>query len=549
MYLCLDGLSLDRHKLFCKKLIKLPFRFTKAYEQSLVFQKAVSRVTEESGPLHMAFHMLQCIYTVYKNLLLLFQNIVDWKKLKPTKVSDNFRLCESLCFMCYEEVFRFLFHHYIQHFLGTNEGMGMLRYISDSNLIAMRLCRGFMVYVDEKSKTTTDDRWEYLIRFFKMVTWFKRYKESMSAGDAVGMEFIESRFCGIFLLLDKHNYVEIVLSQIERKYHELDYHNLQELRCNVACRYKQNQDDGRIYSLHVLDDLMENVNMWVKALPIGDNEDSWVLHSPNVTLAHKCILFEKEEYKKGRIDFDDAMNNKVYDTINVADVNSIEPRKVIEKCRLFEFIMKFFGNESDNRKFEMKEANVVIANLTTQLKITVEKPKHTNDDLNQCMDNINNLHNIESLEYSEDRNDVDETYSRHGNVIDTRNPIDNCDMTVDNFESEVTSDNEDGDHNDRYDEGVRNNQKNDCHKYALLDIVQLGEDKMLSTDIQSIRLNKKRRNDRHESFILNLYNSILSPNNELQQKLNVLQSNNTQMSSSTIPDYRRDFRSLFMGLN
>ena len=124
MYLRLDGLSLDRHKLFFKKLIKLPFRFTKAYEQSLVFQKAVSRVTEESGPLHMAFHMLQCIYTVYKNLLLLFQSIVDWKKLKPTKVSDNFRLCESLCFMCYEEVFRFLFHHYIQYFLGTNEGIG-----------------------------------------------------------------------------------------------------------------------------------------------------------------------------------------------------------------------------------------------------------------------------------------------------------------------------------------------------------------------------------------------------------------------------------------
>ena len=161
------------------------------------------------------------------------------------------------------------------------------------------------------------------------------------------------------------------------------------------------------------------------------------------------------------------------------------------------------------------------------------------------MDNINNLHNIERLEYSEDRNDVDETYSRRRNVIDTRNPIDNCDMTVDNFESEVTSDNEDEDHNDRYNDVVRNKQTNDCHKYALLDIIQLGEDKMLSTDIQSIRLNKKRRNDRHESFILNLYNSILSPNNELQQKLNVLQSNNTQMSSSTIPDYRREFRSLF----
>ena len=42
-------------------------------------------------------------------------------------------------------------------------------------------------------------------------------------GDRVMLESIEIRFCGIFLLLKKYNYVEIVLSQMERKYKASNY--------------------------------------------------------------------------------------------------------------------------------------------------------------------------------------------------------------------------------------------------------------------------------------------------------------------------------------
>ena len=69
LYLCMDGLSLDRHRSFQRKLTNLPFLFDKAFRQCIIFQRGFSRVVEISGPLHIAFHMLQSIFIVYKDMM------------------------------------------------------------------------------------------------------------------------------------------------------------------------------------------------------------------------------------------------------------------------------------------------------------------------------------------------------------------------------------------------------------------------------------------------------------------------------------------------
>ena len=58
MYLCLDGLSLDRHRSFQKRLTKLPVSFKQAYRQGLIFRKALEEVIKMTGPLHKVFHLL-----------------------------------------------------------------------------------------------------------------------------------------------------------------------------------------------------------------------------------------------------------------------------------------------------------------------------------------------------------------------------------------------------------------------------------------------------------------------------------------------------------
>ena len=80
MFLCINGLSLDGRRHFQKKLSSnVKLSFTKAFRQSIIFQKALSCVKEVNGPLHMAFHMLQTIYTVFGTMLKWGQIIVDWK--------------------------------------------------------------------------------------------------------------------------------------------------------------------------------------------------------------------------------------------------------------------------------------------------------------------------------------------------------------------------------------------------------------------------------------------------------------------------------------
>ena len=58
VYLCMDGLSLNRHKPFQRKLTNLSYSYDKVFKQSLIFQKALTRVVDMLGLLHIVFHVL-----------------------------------------------------------------------------------------------------------------------------------------------------------------------------------------------------------------------------------------------------------------------------------------------------------------------------------------------------------------------------------------------------------------------------------------------------------------------------------------------------------
>ena len=70
-------------------------------------------------------------------------------------------------------------------------------------------------------------------------------------------------------------------------------------------------EDMQNAPLHVLDETMENVNMWCKKLPLNNNAESWKLHSPNIMCAHQCMNFERQEYMKHRLNYETMSTNKV----------------------------------------------------------------------------------------------------------------------------------------------------------------------------------------------------------------------------------------------
>lgn len=126
--------------------------------------------------------------------------------------------------LIHEETFRLLLHIYVA------EDASVLKEIEDGNELSAIIAKNFCEYLQRKCKTTKDQRLLYIMRFYLLTLWYKRYKISMNSGDAVAMEYIEVEFCPVFFILDKSKYVEVVLLQIERKYHSI-IRRIENTRC------------------------------------------------------------------------------------------------------------------------------------------------------------------------------------------------------------------------------------------------------------------------------------------------------------------------------
>ena len=83
-----DGLSLDRFRHLIKKLTNLPLSFCPAFKQGLIFQKPLDRVVEVNVLFHMAFNMLQCVYNIYRTFMTWYTQVLKWKRIKMSAISD-----------------------------------------------------------------------------------------------------------------------------------------------------------------------------------------------------------------------------------------------------------------------------------------------------------------------------------------------------------------------------------------------------------------------------------------------------------------------------
>ena len=86
MFLFVDELSLDCFCHLVKTLTNLPLSFGPAFQQGLIFQKAMEQIVEVNGTLHMVFHILQTIYTVYKPFMLWCIDVIKWERIKISQI-------------------------------------------------------------------------------------------------------------------------------------------------------------------------------------------------------------------------------------------------------------------------------------------------------------------------------------------------------------------------------------------------------------------------------------------------------------------------------
>ena len=166
-------------------MINQPISFSNEYEQKITFKKALCRVTEIPGPLHMAFHMCQCLYIIYGDFLRHCQKIVGWKKLNYLKVSESFRLCKALLFLALEEAERLMWDIYIQ-----DQSTTILEKISvyPEKAFCVWLAHGFSKFLEDVLSKSTDERRKLLASYIIAVTEFKMFCESIRVGDRLYQE-------------------------------------------------------------------------------------------------------------------------------------------------------------------------------------------------------------------------------------------------------------------------------------------------------------------------------------------------------------------------
>ena len=140
------------------------------------------------------------------------------------------------------------------------------------------------------------------------------------------------------------------------------------------------------------------------------------------------------------------------------------------------------GNETIDRKFSRIEAHHIIDGLEMKLKKELETQKTTNNDLNDCFLEINNLitNPMDSGVITEEEED---------------------DHAINEIESEA-----------RNEISSTNTQTESLHCLALLDYFDFGSKKIEVASMFHSRLKKKKRKKRTDTFITNFYDCVVEKN-------------------------------------
>ena len=489
----MDGLSLDRHRSLERKLLNQQLSFTKSFEQSLIFRKALSRVIEIVGKLHVAFHMCQCIYTIYAPLLKIIQKLLNWKKMKFNNVSDSFRLCKSMLILCLEEGERLAW----DFFLNDKQNKikeAMTKYKDDATYYSCWLSKNFSSYLHEVIHKSTDQRRKYLVSFVLSVRWFLLFWKAVRNGDALFQEYVCIEFLGVYYLLHKRNYVELALDSMEREYSIISYVELHDIRVNSSIWYKK---DGK--SVH-MDEMQENLNQLGKKFILVGDAETWLKHSAHVVVGRKCISFADGEYRRQELYYDDKDQGVKLNERRSYHTHDVTPKLERERVVVYEFFVKFFGEEVDGRLYNNVEAWNISRSLDT--KINKDDPKDEVKDDSSPTD-------IDVFRESINRDD-DDTNIQDEDILDK-------------VPEQVSGESPDDQGCD--DENMNTGQHlKGVHKYALSNIFKLGEELLTTKCFWSIRRNRRSRHRRIKQFLTNLYDKVINRTCDLGEKVNTIKT-------------------------
>ena len=503
LYLCMYGLSLDRHCSFQRKLTNLPFSFDKAFRQWLIFQKAFSKVVEISGPLHIAFYMLQSIYIVYEDMMNWAQKVVEWKKVNTNKVSESFDTCRQLCMMTLEEVERLSIDLFI------TDNVDELDFLClDPSVKSKAISVAMMYNTYITTFIYTVQRRLYMHGFIRMASQFRNYWAAVRCGDRITMEMIHDKLIGVHLIVGKYKCVEKYLNAIDLEYKKIDNITLQEIRMNISCRYHTGCGKrGYSFPMHPLDEVQENVNLWTKRILLGSDELSWRMHSPNVAAAHMCVNHEETEYAKSTLYYSDIDIDNVNSNTFHRSKRGVILIKTIEKTRLYEWCIAIFKDDIPGREFNIKDGYTAINSLKTKFKQVFNT--ETTDPLESCINDM-----LNKTEVDDNNTEINDSEA--------------VELIIDDYSEHTIIDNVvESETNDTVDDGTPNQgaKQRTISKLSTMDVFAEGQLKMIEMNIPNMRERKQLREQRTCAFFIEIHDIVTQGYDSTIEELDRIHNN------------------------
>ena len=178
--------------------------FSNDFKQARIFEKALSRVIELNGPLHMSFHILQCIYIIFGKMMEWGKAVVDWKRIKLNKVSESFELCKQLLFLMLDEASRLswdLFVHENKLLINS-----IINYSSGAEYVIFHITTAYCHFIDGKVETSCSNREKYFYSFIVMARKFWLFWNAIRTGDRLMQENLVNYWLPVFYMLKKNNF-------------------------------------------------------------------------------------------------------------------------------------------------------------------------------------------------------------------------------------------------------------------------------------------------------------------------------------------------------
>jgi hypothetical protein len=286
--------------------------------------------------------------------------------------------------MIADELERQMLAAYFETVCNDNESFERFQRADGPENFAIMIAKGYMEWMDEKRKSTTDEVFLMVLNFIDITNLYREFKLALNTGDAVMIEWLYKEFLPIYLYTGKKNYFEIVCGMMEEMYGKLDYKLLHLTRINRTIPLYTGVDtDGRPMANWAIDALIELVQKYYHKMNFrNDNLEGWMQHSPNVQLNNKSIRLAKTEYHRfwsesekdlrngtgNENDLDQARNRK----------KTSEPKRLQEHLAIAEFIsLNKMVVETPGRKYSQDAMYLSFSSMTTNLSDESESEKST----------------------------------------------------------------------------------------------------------------------------------------------------------------------------